>query len=70
MDEKTCREFLHKIVAIGVPHQTEMRPFYFYGELLEVTDQYAKIKTMTGYRLISIDDIIEIYEDRGRMHDD
>jgi len=65
MDRSECQEFLLKTVAIGVPHQTEIRPFYYYGKLLEVTKQDVKIKTTNGYKLILLDDIIEIYEDKG-----
>lgn len=65
MDANECKEFLHKLVAIGVPHQTEMRPFYHYGNLLEVTNQYAKIRTVNGYKLVPLEDILEIYEQKG-----
>jgi hypothetical protein len=65
MKEDECREFLHTLVAIGVPHQTEARPFYFYGLLLEVTEQYAKIRMENGYKVIPLDEILEIHETKG-----
>ena len=65
MKAEECREFLHTLVAIGVPHQTEARPFYYYGILLEVTEEYAKIRMENGYKAIPLDEILEIYMTQG-----
>ena len=65
MNDEECKEFLLKTVAIGVPHKTETRPFFHYGKLLEVTQQYAKVRTANGYKIVPLEDIVEIYELKG-----
>jgi len=40
--------------------------FYYYGDLLEVTDYFVKIKMNIGYKQINIDEIIEIKKARRK----
>jgi len=60
IESKECNEFLDQRVGIGVTNFENGGIFYYYGILLEVTDQYVKIKMDIGYKQINLEDIIEI----------
>ncbi len=63
MNEKNIRKFLGKEVAIGVPHYTEDRPFYYYGRIIEMNTATLIIEMSNGFKLIKYKDIIDIRED-------
>jgi len=58
-------EFLNKEVAIGIPKRSSTIPFYFYGKLIDVGDQYITITLSNGYKSLLIDEIIEIHTTEG-----
>ena len=60
IDSNECMEFLNHRVGIGVTNFENGGIFYYYGQLLEVTDEYVKIKMDIGYKQIRLDEIIEI----------
>jgi len=55
-----CKEFLNERVGIGTTNFRNGGLFYYYGQLLEVTDQYIKIRMSIGYKQINLDEIVEI----------
>lgn len=55
-----CSEFLNKHIGVGIPDFKGNGVFFYYGTLLEVTDQYVKLKMDVGYKQINLDEIIEI----------
>ena len=55
-----CSEFIGKRVAVGVTDFVQGGNFYYYGVLLEVTDEYVKIRMNIGYKQILLSEIIEI----------
>lgn len=55
-----CREFLNERVGVGITNFHNGGLFYYYGELLEVTERYVKIKMDIGYKQINLDEIVEI----------
>lgn len=64
IESNECMEFLNQRVGIGVANFRNGGLFYYYGELLEVTNQYVKIKMDTGYKQVNLDEIIEIKKAR------
>lgn len=60
IDRNECEEFLNQRVGIGVTNFLNGGVFFHYGHLLEVTDEYAKIRMDVGYKQIRLDEIIEI----------
>jgi len=67
IESNECDEFLNQRVGIGVANFENGGIFFYYGQLLEVTNEYAKIKMDTGYKQIPLDEIIEIKSAR-RYH--
>ena len=65
IESKECREFLNQRVGIGVNNFLNGGVFYYYGELLEVTERYVKIRMSIGYKQIPLDEIIEIKRAKG-----
>ena len=55
-----CSEFISERVAVGVVDFVHNGNFYYYGRLLEVTDEYVKIKMNVGYKQIFLKEIVEI----------
>ena len=63
LDARWGRQHLveeHERVGVGVANFLNGGIFYYYGQLLEVTDEYAKIRMDIGYKQIRLDEIIEI----------
>ena len=60
IESSECGEFLDERVAIGVTNFENGGIFYYYGQLLEVTNLYVKLRMDIGYKQISLDEIIEI----------
>jgi len=60
IESNECKEFLNKRVGVGVTNFENGGVFYYYGTLLEVADQYVKLKMSIGYKQINLEEIIEI----------
>jgi len=60
IESNECSEFLNERVGVGVNNFLNGGLFYYYGQLLEVTEEYVKIRMSTGYKQIQLDEIIEI----------
>ena len=60
MEKKECMECLTDLVDVGTKHLFLDRPFFLKGIVLEITDQYLKLKLSDGYKIIPLEDIIEI----------
>ncbi len=57
--------FLDKLLSVGIPHTIiEGRLFYYYGKLIEIDAKEIKLETETGFRLISVEKIVDIHLDR------
>lgn len=54
-------EFFGEIVDIGT-HDFNVpdRIFYYTGCIKEITGNYIKLKTATGYKIVELDQIVEI----------
>ena len=57
---RECKEFLNERVGVAISNFVNGGLFYYYGKLLEVTEQYVKLKMDIGYKQINIDEIQEI----------
>lgn len=66
IERNDCKEFLGERVGIGVANFITGGIFYYYGTLLEVTENFVKIKMKTGYKQINLADILEIKIAPGR----
>jgi len=55
-----CSEFIGKRVAVGVTDFIHGGTFYYYGSLIDVTDDYVKLKMSIGYKQVFLKEIIEI----------
>jgi ribosome maturation factor RimP len=53
-------KFIGKEVAVGIPHYTQRRPFYFYGILKSADDKNIVIETKKGIHRISLSEIVEL----------
>jgi len=60
IESSECKEFLNQRVGVGVTNFLNGGIFFYYGELLEVTNQYVKIKMDIGYKQINLVEIVEI----------
>lgn len=73
IEKNECTEFLNEHVGIGIKnfYHADGGLFYYYGTLLQVTEEYAKLKLDKGlgYKQIDLDEIVEIKVMR-RRHDD
>ena len=63
MEKKFLVQYFNKQVAIGVPHTSRPRPFFYYGKLIELTDQYLILQLVSGIKHIEITDIIDVHFD-------
>ena len=64
-------EFLNCLVDIGIQHYNCLdRPFYHTGYLREANDNFIKLKMETGYRMIPLDEILEIRLSTRGEHND
>lgn len=60
MERQECLEFLNEYVDVGTPHMFLDRPFFIKGIVLEITEQYLKLKMSDGYKMLPLENIIEI----------
>lgn len=60
IESSECEEFLNQRVGVGVSNFLNGGIFFYYGYLMEVTEQYIKLRMDTGYKQINLDEIIEI----------
>ena len=66
LEQKDIEPFLNKHIAVGVPHNTiPDRLFFSFGYLRSVDATEIKIETNNGFKIIQIDNIIEIHESNG-----
>jgi hypothetical protein len=57
--------FLGKPVSIGVPHAIlPDKLFFYYGILKFVSENEVKLETNNGFKLVPIDQIMDIHGDR------
>ena len=63
MDKKFLEPYFNKQVAIGVPHASRPRPFFYYGKLIELTDTFLILQFGSGIKQIQLADIIDIHFD-------
>ena len=61
------KDFLNKVVDIGIPHlYLEGRLFFITGTVIDVKDGFLTLKIKDGIRKIPFSDIIEIKVSEGR----
>lgn len=53
-------KYIGKEVAVGIPHYTLRRPFYFYGILKSADEKNIVIETTKGIHKIPFSEIVEI----------
>ncbi len=64
MNKHDFFKFLNKSVVIGVPHLKDPNAlFYYYGRLIEVTDDSLILETRNGLMLLTFDRIKQIQEE-------
>ncbi len=64
-----CNEFVGEYVDIATKHYDfPDRFFYYTGLLKEVNEEFSKLKTRTGYKLIPLGDIFEIRLSKEGVH--
>lgn len=53
---------LNKYVACGVPNYDFMESlFFYYGYVRQITEDYIKIETKKGFRIVKLSKIIDIH---------
>lgn len=68
IDVDELREFLHSNVDIGVRDlYSADSVFYFSGLLKRISNENVKLKTKIGYRIITIEEILEIRFSKERQ---
>ena len=64
-----CNEiepFLNKYISVGVPHDIIAgRLFFYYGILKYVDSIEIKLETKNGFKIIQIENIMDIHEKLG-----
>ena len=65
MEKRFLEPYFNKQVAIGVPHHTRPRPFFYYGKLIELTDVYIILQFKSGIKQIPIAEIVDVHFDIG-----
>ena len=61
IERQEIEGFLNQYVSVGIPHLVyENQLFFHTGQLTELTDEYVKIQTKSGLKLIPLDQIREI----------
>jgi hypothetical protein len=62
------RPFLGEFVDVGVAHRfIPGRLFWFYGKLIQINNDYVKLKIREGFKLVAIDDIQQIHLRKVRL---
>jgi len=49
-----------KNVAVGVPHLTQRRPFFYYGKVVDIEERHIVLENEKGIHRIPLSDIIQI----------
>ena len=61
IESNEIEPFLHKYVGVGVPHAIiKGKLFFYYGILKYVDSTEIKIETNNGFKIIPIQDIMDI----------
>lgn len=74
MQKNECMKLLKNYVAVGIPHKSQDRPFFFYGKLVDVTDDFVllerkmDVEGIEGYKQIPLNQIIDIHINEPRRH--
>ena len=62
IDRYDLEKFKGKHVCLGVPNDMDdTRLFFYFGLLINVNNEYCKIKTNIGYKIIPISQIRDIH---------
>ena len=63
-------KFIGKNVALGVPHWSRDDPYFFFGQILNVTDDYVEMELQngSGYKQIKLVEIIDVHLDPKRQN--
>ena len=71
MRAEDCRAYLNKSVGIGLPHWVVPdKLFFYYGTIIEITDNFLLLKGKNGLKQIILQDINQIVKDRDGMGND
>ncbi len=65
MKRELLEEYYNKRVAIAVENESR-RYFWFYGTLVELTDEYLILKYKTGMKRLPLNEIANIHLDAGK----
>lgn len=64
--ENDCKRFWGKRVGIAVDNwgsnRSQKKLFWYFGNLIEISDGALKISTKDGFRMVDLSDIKEIKE--------
>ena len=63
MEKRFLEPYFGTQVAIGIPHASRPRPFFYYGKLIELTDTFLILQFGSGIKQIQLADIIDIHFD-------
>ena len=70
IDCSEIEPFLHKYIAVGVPHDIiPGKLFFYFGYLKYVDSLEVKIETNNGFKIIPISNIMDIHEAHGGNND-
>ncbi len=66
MQRQNLVSFIGFFVCIGVPNRFREIPYFFFGELIEVTQETILLKLHKdgGFKSIRIEEILDIHKDR------
>lgn len=67
IEKEEIKQFLNQYVRIGVPH--DMIPsklFFYFGHVKDVNNTEVKIKTSNGFKIIPLENIMDIHLAGGR----
>jgi hypothetical protein len=68
IDKGEIQLFLDKYVRVGVPHDIiPNKLFFYFGYLKYVNSTEVKIQTNNGFRIIPLDQIMDIQEIRRQQ---
>jgi len=67
LKKENIENYLNKNISVGVPHLViDDRLFFFYGILINVSETEITIKTKNGYKIIPIEQIQDLHENKNR----
>lgn len=62
IESSEIKKFLHKYIAVGVHHDILAdKLFFYFGTLKNVDNTEIKIEMENGFKIISIENIIDIH---------